>query len=226
MSNPYEYGTSQWAAWEKDQADAGRSTSSQYNADLLRQAEDAKRNEQELEAARQRQVKSSTCSPGETKILSPFGMIRIDSIKEGDRLVSRSRTGEIVEDASVLKVMKHKNAQIYGLTLQDGSVIRTTGSHSFLTHLGWRRADKIESGFRIQTFPDGWKEVQQSAQTSDEEPTYNLIVDRTYTFIAEGALVHSFTKFRSVQCMIWSAISTISKLVKCGLRLPEKLPTS
>lgn len=223
MTNPHEYGTSQWAAWEKDQADKGHSTGSAYNASLRKRDEDARRSEQELQAAQQRLANNNGCFSADTKILTPFGLISIDSIKKGDHVVCLSESRAETSNAPVLKVVRRKKSRIYSLTLACGTVIRTTRSHSFLTPRGWQRADEIAAGETIHTHPDGWKKVEQSSQTGAEEPTYNLIVDRTYTFIADGAVAHSFTSFRSARCVVWNIISITSQILQRASRSPEKL---
>ena len=87
------------------------------------------------------------CFSPDSKVLTPSGYVCISDIIAGDKIINYSEdTGEFKIDTVV---KQHKNLtnssseKMYELEFDNGSTIKVTGNHKFLTNLGWVRADNL-----------------------------------------------------------------------------------
>ena len=151
-----------------------------------------------------------TCFPKGTKILTPSGDIDISFLKKGDIVLSICNKTFSIKPSKILKVNEFHQSLIWNIEFDDGAVIRTTASHSFKTVKGWQRASAITSEDKIFHIKPGgvksYRKVKSSCQSADSEKVFNIIVQDNFSFIAEGAVVHSFTYFRKTRTLIWSAV--------------------
>lgn len=80
------------------------------------------------------------CFAGETRISTPSGPRRIDSLERGD----------LVDCASGIGAIKHvtcrPTSEIYLVEFSDGTNVKCTGNHPFFTDKGWTRAIALEYG--------------------------------------------------------------------------------
>lgn len=150
----------------------------------------------------------SSCFPKGTQIQTPFGLRDISELKIGDHVISYNKKGHKKTTRKILKAMSYKNTNIWQLELANKSSIRTTSIHSFLSCGQWKKAKDICKGSTImQLKEDGSLEeavIVASYKTKDVETVYNIIVEGDFSFLADGALVHSFTYFRGVRELLWS----------------------
>jgi hypothetical protein len=93
------------------------------------------------------------CFDGSEKVLTPEGYLPIKEIKEGDKVINYSElTNEFKEDIVVkqhINLTKSDGEKMYELEFDNGSVIKVTGNHKFLTNLGWCRADELTENHEI-----------------------------------------------------------------------------
>jgi len=104
------------------------------------------------------------CFDGDMKVLTPNGYVPIKDIKIGDKVINYS---EIHKNFKVDTVVKQhvnlKNSsfeKMYELEFNNGSIIKVTGNHKFLTNSGWVRADELTDehdiiSFNINTYSKG-----------------------------------------------------------------------
>ena len=88
------------------------------------------------------------CFDGNTKVLTPTGYKCISEIHAGDVVLNYSETtGEFKEDVVVEVHKNHTSSlseKMYELSTDDGSIIKVTGNHQFLTsNRGWVRVDEL-----------------------------------------------------------------------------------
>ena len=157
----------------------------------------------------------NTCFPGSTAILTPGGARRIDQIREGDLVLARNpRTGEI-EAKVVLARHDHEIADIHVLALTGGSAIETTPNHSFRSNDRWVCADRLKAGDLLETISaDGsaaMVAVERPLAYIRRDAVYNLVVADHFSFVANGSVVHSFTRARSLQCLAWTICALAAK---------------
>lgn len=93
------------------------------------------------------------CFEGSTMIQTPRGCVPIKDIKPGDTVINLcEKTNQYKED-TVVKV--HKNLinsaseKMLELTFDNGTTIKVTANHKFLTNVGWVRADAITEEMEI-----------------------------------------------------------------------------
>ena len=96
------------------------------------------------------------CFDGDSKVLTTSGYMMIKDIKPGDEVINYS---ELTKEFKVDVVVKqHKNLtnstneKMYELEFDNGSKIRVTGNHKFLTNLGWCRADELTNSHDVVKF--------------------------------------------------------------------------
>jgi Pretoxin HINT domain len=93
------------------------------------------------------------CFDGETRVLTTHGYVPIKNIKSGDKIINYCEQTEIFKEDTVIK--QHHNLTVsslekmYELEFDNGSVIKVTGNHKFLTTLGWCRADELTENHEI-----------------------------------------------------------------------------
>jgi len=136
------------------------------------------------------------CFPAGTLVHTDRGLVAIEKIQEGDRVLSRNEeTGEV----SYQRVTQtFRNRTHYLVTVDTGKEkIKATRSHPFYVEgKGWVAAKDLEKGDRLQT-PEGEvlvvRAVAVKAIRGPPVATYNLEVEGTHTYFVGkvGVWVHN-----------------------------------
>jgi hypothetical protein len=93
------------------------------------------------------------CFDGGTLIETTNGKIPIKYLKAGDKIINLNEELLIYKEDTIVKV--HKNLmnglseQMLELEFDNGSTIRCTANHKFLTTAGWVRADELTNDLEI-----------------------------------------------------------------------------
>lgn len=129
------------------------------------------------------------CFDGDTPILTPDGWRPIRDLAPGDRVINfDERHGGLKEDTVV---RRHENLAVsdgepmLALTLDNGTTLRVTANHRFLTARGWVRADEITPADRIEP---GVRLLARQ-EVAKPERVYNLHVEHDHNYVAGGAVV-------------------------------------
>jgi len=77
-------------------------------------------------------------------VITPTGIMQIEDIKPGDKVMSHSGSGPIIQ--SVKHVIDQGIKQTMVLHLYDGSRIECTADHKILTAKGWKEAGDVKVG--------------------------------------------------------------------------------
>jgi len=88
------------------------------------------------------------CFDGNAKVLSADGSyVPIKDIKSGDKIINYSEETKAFKVDTVINqhknLNKSNNEKMYELEFDNGSIIKVTGNHKFLTTIGWVRADEL-----------------------------------------------------------------------------------
>jgi hypothetical protein len=87
------------------------------------------------------------CFDGDSKVLTPSGYVRIADIKPGDKVINYCESTQEFKVDEVVKqhvnLTKTQQEKMYELEFDNGSTIKVTGNHKFLTNKGWCRADEL-----------------------------------------------------------------------------------
>lgn len=93
------------------------------------------------------------CFDGDSLVLTPTGYVPIKMIQPGDVVLNYSEsTGEFKEDIVVKRhenLTKSSSEKMYEMEFDNGSKIKVTGNHKFLTNDGWVRADELTENHEI-----------------------------------------------------------------------------
>ena len=170
------------------------------------------------------------CFPRGTLISTLLGPTDISLLRVGQEVNGFNPGTGNMEARTILKVSHHGSTSLWRIVLDDRKVIRTTSVHSFRTPLNWKCADRIKPGEQILIVDaqghSQRKTVVASGKANESEKVYNLIVDMDFTFIADGAVVHSFSHFRAkARVALWrvatflsGTLGNLSQKVTCYLR--------
>jgi hypothetical protein len=92
------------------------------------------------------------CLAGDTIILTDEGYARIDSIigKSGKIASSKENRFYFTDYKNVRKTREKQT--VYELLLEDGTKIKSTSDHLFLTHNGWKRLDCLMHSDMVYTW--------------------------------------------------------------------------
>jgi len=171
--------------------------------------EQREREKQRYEAAVKGAVegKKNGCFPAGTLITTAQGDLDIAAVREGDFVTALGSHGQVVKGRRVVRVLKHCRCRIWRIRFADGQFVRTTAIHCFLVGANWVQARYLREGHLVSTVsPSGeviFRRVSRSVGDDEIEDVYNLIVEDDFTFLAEGFVVHSFTRFRSFRTFYW-----------------------
>jgi hypothetical protein len=93
------------------------------------------------------------CFDRDSKVLTPTGYVPIKNIKAGDKVINYCEQTATFKEDTVIK--QHCNLTVssiekmYEMEFDNGSAIKVTGNHKFLTNLGWCRADELTENHEI-----------------------------------------------------------------------------
>ena len=137
---------------------------------------------------REREEDAKDCLAAGTPVWTETGLVAIEKIRIGDRVLSQNpRTGELAYKP-VLRTTIRPTGRLTRIHLPGGETIATSGGHLFwCSGDGWVRSRDIKSGMLLHTV-DGTRHVSY-VDKSGNEPTYNLIVADFNTYFAGKAKV-------------------------------------
>ncbi len=128
------------------------------------------------------------CFTAGTMILTPGGEQSIEALVVGDEVVSYDvDTGE----RAVSTVVGLYESGDENVVLNINDRITVTPKHPFYTSDGWAEAGELALGADLLTEAGEWETVTSIVAQENDEPVYNLQVEPTNTYYAEGVLVHN-----------------------------------
>ena len=159
----------------------------------------------------------AACFPAGTTITMSSGQKKnIEEVKVGDSVLSQDENGQktvsVVED-----LITPVSDNMCEIGFSDNSILEVTKSHPLYTDSGWRAIDSKASnlenpGVLVSDLSIGNKMLKEDgselqintiACRSEKVQTYNLTVDNSHTFFANGFLVHN--KRNPPECT-WDAV--------------------
>lgn len=135
------------------------------------------------------------CFSGDTLVTTKTGLKRIDSIKEGDYVLSKDVNSGTI-DYKEVKYVYIKSTYEFVHLFVEGEEIRTTANHLFFTDCGWwKAAENLKVGDKILNSKGELKTLIGKSIEALKEPEkiYNLNVDEFHTYFVgtNGLLVHN-----------------------------------
>jgi hypothetical protein len=131
-----------------------------------------------------------SCFPAGTEVWTIRGVVPIEQVKIGDRVLSQdTATGELTYKPVHATTLRPAIA-LRRMSLGATSLQTTPGHPFWVISAGWRLARDLEPGDRLHTL-DGPLELQ-GIETGPSLPAYNLVVSEFHTYFVGDArlLVH------------------------------------
>jgi len=129
--------------------------------------------------------------PG-TLVQTPEGGMLIENIKAGDRIYSFSENGEVSVSNVLAKYAAGRDA--YYMIRAGENEVNATAEHPFLTQNGYKEASSLAAGDVVFIYRNGAlseKTVTSVSRVNAPAAVYNLQVDGSHTFFANGFAVHN-----------------------------------
>ncbi len=141
---------------------------------------------------------SNLCLTGDTVIMTDRGAITLNSLYKNQidfKVLSDKQTiGEegydFYQSSPVVKMAE--NAPIFVLMLDNGCMLRGTKDHKVFVsdHRKWVEIGNLSNGDMVKTVC-GWSAISWVADERTTEPVYDITVDTSHSFIANGIVVHN-----------------------------------
>ena len=128
------------------------------------------------------------CFTGDTLIATNDDSLHIEEINSGDIVMTFDLKDKKVKQSKVTKTYRHKNPNGY-IVIND--ILKTTPNHPFYSDGKWIEAGKLSIGDKILHMNGMEHEVKSIEMVNSQEDVYNIEVDGTHNYFAEGYLVHN-----------------------------------
>ena len=155
------------------------------------------------------------CFPAGTLIKTSSGAIDIACLAPNDEILAYNPRQNALRSRQVLAVRKYEKRRLCSLTFADGHRILVTSVHSFRVKHDWKQTRNLIAGDSVSCIDQAGNvnthTVAAVVPTNETEDVFNLIVDGDFSFIADGAIVHSFSRFRRLRVFCWSTYSSITR---------------
>lgn len=127
------------------------------------------------------------CLAGDTMVLTDEGYKTIESLvgTEG-KVKSHDGLYHSYHDVRLTR----KGADVYRLTLEDGTQVICTDDHRFMMSDGeWVRLKNLAAGNELLTIGCGASEKVKSIEYIGKQDVYNMEVEDTHSFVIQGGIV-------------------------------------
>lgn len=131
----------------------------------------------------------SSCIVEGTLIATPEGDRRIDSVRVGSRVWTKSPNAER-EIGIVARIWEHNADQHLVVQMTNGRELLVTDNHPVATPFGWIEAGSLGPGSKLMT-DSGECSVARIHRKSDLVRVYDLSVEPNQNYFASGVLVHN-----------------------------------
>lgn len=147
------------------------------------------------------------CITGDSLVFTrKDGYRRIDTLSEeiGTEILSYDENKNKSIWKSITHFYKKGKQKIIKITLSNGKKIRCTGNHLIRTLRGWTPAENINLSDSILCFIFNFIKYAKvkSIENSGEEKVFDITVEDTHCFFANGMLVHNCQHVRSETCQM------------------------
>lgn len=175
---------------------------------------------------------TNSCFPASAAVMVPGGSKPIGEIAAGEMVLAVDGRGNCMP-RRVLRALRHPPADTVTISLSTGRSLVVTPNHSVWVNGRLEQAGHVRPGDAIRVRLDGGvlgvAVVESACIRPGSEAVCNLVVEQDFTFVVEGVIAHSFTRFRmarTVYWTVWVAIAarlSLSGLSKSLLPAPHEL---
>lgn len=139
-----------------------------------------------------REISSGTtsCLVAGTPIWTEKGLVDIEKIQPGDRVLSKEiDTGELTFKP-VLRVTERPPVPVAKIHLANESIEASSGHHFWVSGAGWTKTRKLSSGQPIHTVT-GMQRIERIVDKSRTASVYNLVVLDAHTYFVGKSMILS-----------------------------------
>jgi hypothetical protein len=132
----------------------------------------------------------TSCFLAGTLVRSQMGLVPIESLKVGDRVLAQDQdTGELAYKL-VLRTTIRPPSPMTRIKTAGGDIIATLGHPFWVDGEGWKMAKELTVGDLLHSLSGAVR--IGNVETAGDQPAYNLVVDgfNTYFVAEQGLLVH------------------------------------
>ncbi len=134
------------------------------------------------------------CLLAGTRVMLQDGTMKaIEQLKIGDAVLGFEKG--LLKPAKVVKTFIHPHMEGYlVMTTEDGRVLNITGNHPVYNGHRYIKADKLKLGDSVLIFKDNQAQdvkIKMIEKKEGKIDLYNIEVDKTHNYFAEGILVHN-----------------------------------
>jgi hypothetical protein len=141
------------------------------------------------------------CFARGTQVWTQTGMLAIEKIQVGDRVLSQDpATGELTYKPVLEITLGHQ--QMIAVDTDDEQIVASRGHMFWVSGKGWRMAKHLERGDRLHT-ASGWTEITKLSKLPADE-THNMVVAdfSTYFVGSERIFVHDITMLMPTTALV------------------------
>ncbi|HZW06249.1 MAG TPA: polymorphic toxin-type HINT domain-containing protein [Phycisphaerales bacterium] len=156
------------------------------------------------------------CVAEGTLVQTPLGPVPVECIQPGDLVLSLAEDDPLglPRFMPVTAVYHNEGSELLAVTFADGGTLRLTAAHEvYTTDKGWGLAEDLRPGQRMLGESTSVREIAKVDRFYGAVPTYNLTVEGSHTFYADGVWVHNCAKARA-QWKRWQLTDAASDAVK------------
>jgi predicted phage terminase large subunit-like protein len=155
------------------------------------------------------------CFVAGTKVQTPSGAVNIEDLLPGHVVMTSSGP------QPVLRCLASEEKEVHRLLLSNGVELVGTPDHPIFTNCGWKPLCEVTPDDIMLSY-DEWgptntvqlRAVTRSVNTGLKQRVYNLTVDGSHDYFANGVLVHNCDEMAS-----WENVQMTWDMFMFGLRL-------
>jgi hypothetical protein len=161
------------------------------------------------------------CFESSTKIKTPNGSKPINKISLGESVYNSKNN-----IAKVIGIQMHPKGNFRKIYLAK-NIILLTDNHKVETDKGALLAGQLKVGDYLKKDDNTYERIVKISNKREHSAAYNLIVYPGFSYIAEGIIAHSFSKFSFLRSCLWSIVpQNAGRIEHTVLRLYENKSNS
>ncbi len=167
------------------------------------------------------------CFVGDTKVLTKNGLVSIEDIKVGDKVLTKAGEDDTkLVEATVTETFKKS---VNGYMILNGS-IKVTPNHVMWINNTWQEAGTVQKGDLLLSDEGKYVHVNSIEIINRSVDVYNLEVEKYHTYFAGGVWVHNQkgdtrTVFKDTAYWNPSLRTDLEGKASVSFKLPDNLTT-
>ncbi|HYD02255.1 MAG TPA: polymorphic toxin-type HINT domain-containing protein, partial [Phycisphaerales bacterium] len=157
------------------------------------------------------------CVAEGTEVLTPNGPLPVECLQPGDLVLSLPEEDPLSQPRymRVVAVYHNEGSELLTVSFDDGGQLSISAAHEvFTTVSGWGLAEDVRPGDIMLGERGQPRRIKAVAREYAPVRTYNLSVDGSHTFYANGVWVHNCAKFQPS----WKSVNKLKEAIERRFR--------